>query len=103
MVREDISPGYQVSQIVHSALRFQNSFPELTNNWLNTSETIVCLGIKNEEELIKLIQKAELKKIKYSVFREPDMDNQITSAVFEPGEKSGKLCSNLGLVLRKYK
>lgn len=103
VVREDIDPGYQVSQIVHGAIRFYNLHPEITKEWINTSETIVCLGIKNEEELLKLIQKAEQREIKYSSFREPDMDNQLTSVVFAPGENSGKLCSNLGLVLRQWK
>lgn len=74
---------------------------ELTKSWLNASETIVCLGIKNEEELIKLIKKAEDRNIKHTIFREPDMDNQITSIVLEPSDNSKKLCSNLGLVLRK--
>ncbi len=101
MVREDIEPGYQVSQIVHSAFRFSQEYPEITKSWMNNSETIVCLGIKNEEELDKLIQRAENKNIKYSSFREPDLNDQVTSVVLEPGENSKKLCSNLGLVLRK--
>ena len=101
VVREDIEPGYQVSQITHAAFRFAISYPEETRSWINTSEVIVCLGIKNEEELFKLTQKAEIRNIKHSIFREPDLNNELTSVVFQPGEDSKKLCSNLGLVLRK--
>jgi len=103
VVRSDILPGEQVAQSNHAVIRWCLEHIELTQNWLNTSEIIVCLGIKNEEELIKLIQRAEQKEIKYSIFREPDMNNELTSVVFEPGENSKKLCSNLGLVLRNLK
>jgi len=41
--------------------------------------TLIYLGVENEEELKKWIFKLDKKDIRYSVFREPDIDNQITS------------------------
>ena len=59
--------------------------------------------MNNEQELMNLINRASEKGIKYSVFREPDIDNQITAIALEPGLDSKKLCSNLRLALRENK
>jgi hypothetical protein len=37
------------------------------------------------------------------VFREPDINNEITAIAVEPSEKSRKLCSNLPLALKGLK
>lgn len=58
------------------------------------------LIINSEEELYKLLEKASSKQIKFSSFREPDINNELTSIVLEPGEKSKKLCSNLKLAFK---
>jgi hypothetical protein len=58
------------------------------------------LSIKNEQELINLISKLEKSKIKFSVFREPDINNQITSICIEPSEASRKATSSLPKMLR---
>lgn len=36
--------------------------------------------------------------IKHTVFREPDLNNEITAVCFEPSEKSRKLTSSLRLL-----
>lgn len=56
--------------------------------------------MKDESDLNKLIEKALLNNIKFSVFREPDIDNQITAITLEPSLISKKLCSNLKLALK---
>jgi len=45
-----------------------------------------------------LITKAILTGIKHTVFREPDIDNQITAVAFEPSEASKKLTSSCPLL-----
>lgn len=52
----------------------------------------------DEEQLIKLITKAILNGIKYTIFREPDLNNQITAVAFEPSEASRKLTSSCPLL-----
>ena len=49
-----------------------------------------------------LIEKLEKSQIKYSVFREPDIDNQITAIAIEPSEKTRRLVSSLPLMLKEY-
>jgi len=58
------------------------------------------LAVKNEQELNTLISKLEKSKIKFSVFREPDIDNQITSICIEPSDKTRRLTSSLPKMLR---
>lgn len=73
---------------------------EIHKQWFETSNYLGFLSVSNEIELNKLIEKAHSRGIKLSVFREPDIDNQITAIAIEPGVKSRKLCSNLKLALR---
>jgi hypothetical protein len=57
--------------------------------------------VANESELQKLIDKAIMHDIHFSVFREPDVDNEITAIALAPHPKSKKLVSNLKLALKK--
>jgi hypothetical protein len=50
-----------------------------------------------------LIAKAESQNIKHTIFREPDIDNQITAVAFEPSDATKKLCKNLKLMLNHLK
>jgi len=59
---------------------------------------VVILSLDNEEELLSIINKAEIKNIKYAIFREPDLNNAITSVVFEPGHESRRLSSSIKLM-----
>ena len=65
------------------------------------SNYIAILNVANEYELNNLIERAINSGIKFSVFKEPDIGNQITAITFEPGLKSKKLCANLKLALKE--
>jgi len=54
--------------------------------------------VKNEEELKSLIDKAKTQDIQVSVFREPDINNEITAIAIEPTIDSVKLTSTLNLM-----
>jgi hypothetical protein len=58
------------------------------------------LSVTNEGELKNLIEQATARNIAVSIFREPDVDNQITAIALAPGQESKKLCSRLPLALR---
>lgn len=72
--------------------------PQEAKSWHTFSNYLIFLTTEDESSLEKLIHKAESKGIKYTVFREPDIDNQITSVAFEPCELTRKLVSNLPLL-----
>lgn len=103
VTRQDIDPGYQSVQACHSAIQFQHEFPEISKQWHEQSKYLACLSTRDENTLKELIQKAEKKNIKYSVFIEPDIDNQITSVAFEPSDATRRLTSSLPLMLKNIK
>jgi peptidyl-tRNA hydrolase len=101
VVRKDLPPGLQLSQSCHAALHFMREHRDITEEWMSISDYIVILNIENEKELMQLVDKAKEHDIKVSIFREPDVDDQITAIALEPGIKSKKLCSNLPLALKE--
>lgn len=46
-----------------------------------------------------MISRLETLNIKFSVFREPDINEEITAITLEPGMKSKKICKGLTLAL----
>lgn len=94
-----MSPGYQAVQSTHALRQFTAEHPERDREWFENSNYLGLLSVANEECLHELVTQAELKGIKYSIFREPDIDNQITAVALEPGNKSKKLCARLKLAL----
>lgn len=99
MVRADIIPGLQMAQATHSAIQFVFENMEIAKIWHETSDYIVMLNIDNEESLKKLMLEASNKNIKFSSYREPDIDNQYTAVAFEPCKKTKSLCRGLKLAL----
>ena len=96
--RRDLPIGTQALQSGHAAIDFQHDYPEIAKEWQTKSNYLVFLTVADEEELIKLITKAILSGIKHTVFREPDLNNQITAVAFEPTEASRKLTSSCPLL-----
>lgn len=80
--------------------QFSHEYPDIDRCWFDSSNYIGLLSVSDEDEMHKLIEKATMKDIKLSIFREPDLDNRITAIALEPGIKSRKLCSCLKLALR---
>ena len=96
--RRDLSIAQQAVQSGHAAIDFQYQHPTEAGKWQKESNYLVFLTVADESELIKLISKAILSGIKHTVFREPDIDNQITAVAFEPTEASKKLTSSCPLL-----
>lgn len=87
---------------MHALRQFVHDHPDIDKEWFEKSNYLGFLSVKDEHELIKLAESALGLGIKFSVFREPDIDNQITAIALEPGAKSKKLCSNCQLGLKEY-
>lgn len=100
IVRNDLAPGAQLAQSCHVAFSFSQEFPKITSHWMKESNYICVLSIENEQELVKLIDKARNLDLRFSIFRESDLEDQITAIALEPGERSRKLCRNLKLALK---
>jgi hypothetical protein len=73
LVRGDLQPGVQIAQSCHAVADF------MLNHDVWKNETIVCLKVKDEAELMKWEHLFYMNQFKYNSFREPDMDNQLTA------------------------
>ncbi len=85
-------------QSAHAAIDFQHAHPIEATDWQTNSNYLALLTVANEEELYKLIDKATFKGIKYTIFREPDINNEITAIAFEPSDASRRLTSGCPLL-----
>ena len=85
---------------MHALRQFTAEHPEIDRLWFEQSNYLGLLSVGDEKELADLIEQATAHDIYFSVFREPDIDNQITAIALAPGPKSKKLCSRLPLALR---
>ena len=76
--RDDMAPGYKVVQTAHAladfAVKHENEFKE----WQMGSNYLCCLEA-TETKLGILKERLESLDIKYELFREPDIGNQVTA------------------------
>ena len=85
----------------HSIAQFIFEHPKISHLWFK-NPYLIQLSVENEDELKHLIFKLQKLNIKFSIFREPDIDNQITAIAIEPSDKTKRLVSNLPLMLKEY-
>ena len=93
----------QVAQTTHAALGMAVKYPKLIEVWDRISKYLVCVSVKDEDELKKLASKCEARDLRFFVFKEPDIDNQITAIAIEPSDITQKLISNFPLTLKEKK
>jgi len=86
LTRGDISNGQKAVQSGHSIAQYLIEHnPHHVDKWCNGS--IICLELGNEKSLKRWMKKLDNLGISYSIFREPDMEHQITSiATLHTGE-----------------
>lgn len=102
ITRRDITPGYQAIQSAHSVAQFIFDYPYIAQKW-NSNPYLAGLSVENEQELKQLIEKLQKTNLKYSIFRESDIDDQITAICIEPSEETRRLTSSMPLMLKEYK
>lgn len=100
VTRNDLDPGYQAVQSIHAMRQFVAEHPEVDRHWFEVSNYLALLATDTESDICDLIAHACDKGIRFSVFREPDIGNQITAVAFEPGNKTVALCKKLPLALK---
>ena len=88
-------------QSAHVAIEFQHEHPEIAKEWNTNSKYLVFLSVENEEALKRLLRKIQFNDIKYTIFTEPDIGNQLTAIAIEPTYESWKLTSSLPLALKE--
>lgn len=76
------------------------TYPQQSKQWYTESNYIIQLTCKNEDELKCYIDRAHKKQIKCVIFREPDLNNEITAICLEPSLNALKLIGSLPLMLK---
>lgn len=94
IVRQDLSPGYQIPQAIHAKDEFTHKYPEVEQEWFTSSNTIVVLGVADEDELFQVVGRVQREKLKFALFFEPDIQ-EYTSVAVEPGQKTSEILQNL--------
>ena len=101
VTRRDLTAGQQAVQSSHALAQFIFEHTQIAQIWFK-DPYLAQLSVETEDELNYLIQKLEKSNITYSIFREPDLNNQITAIAIEPSDKSRRLLSSLPLMLKEY-
>lgn len=100
ITRQDLEPGYQLVQSVHSIAKFAYEFPELFKNWVELSNYLISLSTPNENYLQYLYEKLKLRGANVVAFTEPDTGDELTSICFYGTPEMRKITNNLKLALK---
>lgn len=96
IVRADLPAGLQVAQACHALRQFVAEHPEVDKAWFEGSNNLVVLQVPSEGDLTTLASRAH--EVPTSVFREPDMGDQVTAIALGP--TGSALVAQLPLALR---
>lgn len=73
IIRKDLSYSQQAVQGGHAVAEYLINDPL----WQNT--TLIYLGVKNLKQMINLKRKLDMYNIKYTEWKEPDINNETTA------------------------
>lgn len=65
---------------------------------MEISNYVCVLCAPDDKCLEEILEKAISRDLAVGFFREPDLENQLTAIVLEPGPRGRKLCSSLPLL-----
>jgi len=87
-------------QSCHSIAEFAHEFPKQFKDWVETSNYIVSLSIRDEIRLKRLYDKLKKKGANVIAFTEPDIGDQWTSICFYGTPELRKITNKLNLALK---
>lgn len=90
-------------QSIHAIPEFIKEHPEAYKRWYENSNTLALLSVPDEHHLRNLVKYLAQKGIRYSIFNEPDIDNEMTAVAIEPHTEAYKLCKSFPLALKEFK
>lgn len=90
----------QAVQSAHALAHFAAAHPTIFSEWLEKSNYLAILSIKNEESLDLLRSILERQGLRITPFYEDDLDDALTAIAIEPHPEAQRLTSSLPLALR---
>jgi len=88
VTRRDLHPGALLAQTVHAASEFAIRHRSTFERWHTESNTIIVKTAGSEQELHRLLDRAQDRQLLHASFREPDMGGSLTSVALEPQARS---------------
>lgn len=73
IVRKDLSKSYRAVQAGHAVAEW------LLHDRTWNNETLIYLGVRDEKELSRWVNKLNFRNIKWVGFNEPDINNELTA------------------------
>ena len=96
VVRSDLPPGLQMSQVVHAMVAFDRAHPGISEAWQDSSNTISILSVPNEASLRKLADEIDCSgDAPWVPFYEPDLAGSMTALALGPGYTSQRMVRGL--------
>ncbi len=92
-----MTPGYITVQTVHSCADFADQFPSDFSEWKKATNSIICLGVKDETHLMSLYNTIK-SKTNISLFYEPDVNANTSLCFYASTPELRGLTSNLPLI-----
>jgi hypothetical protein len=83
----------------HAGIQFAVEHPEAAQSWEKASNSLVVLGVPDEETVLDDFTDARADGIRGSLFFEPDIDEYVACA-FVLTDQEAKRFRNLALILR---
>ncbi len=97
VVRNDLAPGLQIPQAVHAKELFSHDHPETNTEWYEKSNNIVVLQAEGKEHLAKIAYDLNNNGVRVSLFREPDINDELTAIAVAPSGAKHLSCLPLAL------
>ena len=98
IVRKDLSTGYKIVQTAHAVADFAKEHSEQFNSWKLGSNYLCCLEA-SEFKIWRIVDTLKDKGVKFTIFREPDIGNEMTAIAVEslPKDLHKQLFKSLNL------
>lgn len=81
VIQSNLKAGMKIAQGVHAAIAFTMRYPDLSKQWHDHSNNIVCL---QSDDIRGLADELEGKGLRLSRFHEPDLEGELTAFAAEP-------------------
>ena len=88
-----------IAQSCHALRLFCEEYPDINREWYEKSNNIVVLQAGSKEELAKIAYDLTNHGVKVSLFKEPDLGDELTAIAVEPA--GAKYLSCLPLALKQ--
>lgn len=96
IIRQDLEPGYQIAQSIHSAVEFVMNSKEEVDAWHLESNYVLVLGCQDERHLEDIGTLLYDSDTKFRQFYEPDID-QYTSITFLSNDLTDEITKDMPL------